>query len=258
MAIKNLPYYFTSDSEHFFDKIDPLLIDYWNKKNIRYDFNEHMFRTSHDFSKLKNGEFILVIGCSHTVGVGIDYDSMYTSILEKELKFPVVNIASGSSDINMVLRNLSVWMKNFPKPKLLIIQIPDPARFSYIDENGKIVVVIPNFSARPNFENVERLGRQYHATLSAGHQQLNFLQTIVDGYNVDALYISVTKITEYNITKLQHPIISVDIFRFKDKIEDYKKQNPEMQRNARDGTHFGDLVNLIWADTLLDILRNRR
>ena len=132
VVVEKLPFYFASDRELFFNNTDLKLLDYWNQKNIRYDFNEHMFRTSYDFSKLKDDEFILVTGCSHTVGLGIDYDSMYTTIVEKEVGIPLVNIAVMSSDINVVLRNLAVWIKNFAKPKKIIIQISQTIIIEYI------------------------------------------------------------------------------------------------------------------------------
>lgn len=191
------------------------------------------------------------------MGAGIDCDSMYTSILEKELKIPVVNISCVSSDINMLLRNLSAWAKNFAKPKYLIVQVPDPARFSYMDDIDSITVVVPRHVERLDFKHLEILGSQYNALFEVGHEKLHFLQTIIDGYNIDTFYFSVKNLSEYENVKLRHPIVDFSSLTYS-KILDYKKQYPEMQDHARDGSHPGDLVNLIWADLILDILRNKR
>ena len=255
VMVEKLPFYFASDREIFFNKVDQDLLDYWNQKNIRYDFNEHQFRTSYDFSKLKDGEFILVTGCSHTVGIGIDYDSMYTTILEKELDIPVVNIAIMSSDINVVLRNLAVWMKNFAKPKKIIIQIPEPSRFSYMFDPFEInTVVTSSGDPKDDFKLVETLGMRYYSTYEAGFNQLDFLQCIVSSYGIDTFYFSIGDMSEYRHLEFRQPIhYWLDVQERKTTV--YKIRNPKMKLRARDGGHGGDLVNKIWADAVLEKLK---
>lgn len=255
VMVEKLPFYFASDREIFFDNVDPKLIDYWNQKNIRYDFNEHLFRTSYDFSTLKDNEFILVIGCSHTVGIGIDYDSMYTTIVEKELGIPIVNIAVMSSDINVLLRNLAVWIKNFAKPKKIIIQIPEPSRFSYMFDPNKINTVVTSSGVpKDDFKMVETLGMRYYLTYEAGYNQLNFLQCIVSSYGIDTLYFSIGDLSEYRHLEFQQPIhYWLDVQE--QKTAAYKIKNPKMQLKARDNSHGGDLVNKIWSDSIIEILK---
>ena len=255
VVVEKLPFYFASDCEVSYDNIDPTLFDYWNQKNIRYNFNEHMFRTNHDFSKLKDDEFVLVTGCSHTVGLGIDYNSMYTTIVEKEIGIPFVNIAVMSSDITVVLRNLAVWIKNFAKPKKIIIQIPEPSRFSYMFDQGKINTVVPGSGTlKPGFKVIESLGVNYFSTKEAGHNQLDFLQCIVSSYGIETLYFSIGDLSEYRHINFQQPIHYWEPIQ-QEKMNRYKMENPNMQLKARDNSHGGDLINLIWADAILEKLK---
>lgn len=257
-ALKDLPYYFATDARPNQDRIDPDLLEYWNQKNIRYDFNEHMFRTSHDFSKLKDGEFILATGCSHTVGSGIDYDSMYTTIIEKELGIPVVNIAVISSDINVVLRNLAIWIKNFPKPKFIMVQIPEASRFSYMFGQGKInTVVTSGGTPKENFKTIETLGMQYYMMHEAGYTQLDLLQCILESYGIDTFYFSIGEFSEYRNINFRKPILDIEQTADQ-KLVVHKIRNPKMKLYARDGEHGGDLINLFWATSILENLRNKR
>lgn len=255
VMVEKLPFYFASDREIFLDSVPTELVKYWDNKNIRYDLNEYKFRTSHSFSQLKDNEFILATGCSHTFGSGIDKDSMWTSIVEKKLNIPVVNLAVISSDINVLLRNLSVWIKNFAKPKIILIQIPEPTRFSYMFGQGEInTVITSNNDPRDEFKEVETAGIRYHTMYNSSYDKLDFLQSIVSSYKIETHYFSIDPLLEFKNSKLQQPFDQWTKYRG-EKMASFRIRFPKEQILARDGSHNGDLINRIWAESTLEILK---
>lgn len=145
--LQSLPAHFGLDSNPLLINTDGKESDYrnknikkyWETKDISYNLNDFYFRTKHNFQGLKDNEFILVSGCSHSFGLGITENSRYSNIIEDELKTPVIDLSVLASDINLIILNITCFLKSFARPKLLIIQIPEPSRFSYIEPTGNLI-----------------------------------------------------------------------------------------------------------------------
>jgi lysophospholipase L1-like esterase len=70
----------------------------------------------------------LAVGCSHTVGVGIDTADNYVSQLEKYYGFLILNRGVSGGSSNDVLMNIVTAIKNNHHPTFIIAQWPDPFR----------------------------------------------------------------------------------------------------------------------------------
>jgi hypothetical protein len=263
------------------DKYNRNIQDYWHAKNIRYNLNEHNFRTNHNFESLKDNDFFLATGCSITMGVGIDEDSRWSNQLEQRLTIPVVNLGVGASDINTVIRNVSTYIANYNKPMAIIIQIPELTRFSFLQPTGisqcRSYFFVREFASDSATE-LERQGADYHFNQEVAIQQLVTLQTVMSAFRIPVIYFSIDTLeltyyktqspnnytTYYNnhdnsgvISKL-FPKDSIYDFRrrFHD-LSDFEKYDGILMEHGRDYSHPGDLQNKVWADKLIRILSSK-
>lgn len=69
----------------------------------------------------------LALGCSHTVGVGIDPQDCYVSVLAQQLNCKIKNLGVAGGNADDVLQNLLRELKN-TRPEFVIAQWPNPLR----------------------------------------------------------------------------------------------------------------------------------
>ena len=292
--LQELPIYFPSDNislrrpgiidkegnYSIVDYYNRNIQDYWHSKNIRYNLNEHEFRTCHNFELLKDNEFILATGCSHTFGVGIDEESRWSNQLEKRLNIPVVNLGVGASDIHTVIRNVSTYIANYNKPKIIIIQIPELTRFSFLHPNGISQCRSYFYVHKVPLDHKNKFvlqGADYHSNQEVAIQQLIMLQTVMSAFHIPIIYFCIDTIegkfdgeesnyTTYYNNHDNSGVIS-DLFP-KDTIYDFrrtlsdkqyyfKKYDGILMGYGRDYAHPGDLQNRAWTDKLVRILSSK-
>jgi len=120
------------DSEkQFIQAIEKMPKDwYYNNTEILYNYNNLGHRCK-NFEDLDQDNYILFIGCSHTMGVGLELEKTYPYLLSKSLSCDYYNLGMGGSGIDVLLHNLIVWFGTVKqKPKLVIIQWPFWARYA--------------------------------------------------------------------------------------------------------------------------------
>lgn len=129
------------DSEETFIKNLKNASDDWYYKNIEitYRFNENGHR-SKSINELDLNNYMIVTGCSHTFGIGLELEKTYAHLLANKLKFDYYNMAMPGSGVDVLEYNLLSWFgKIKQKPKLVIVQTPDYSRYcnynTYIDTN---------------------------------------------------------------------------------------------------------------------------
>lgn len=253
---------------------------YWNAKNIRYNLNEYEFRTNHNFESLKDNEFILAVGCSHTFGIGIDESSRWSNQLEQRLNIPVVNLGVASSDIHTVIRNVSTYIANYNKPKVIIIQVPELTRFSFLQSNGisqcRSYFYVHEF-AGDRVTKLELQGADYHFNQEVAIQQLIMLQSVMSAFRIPVVYFSIDTLDlTYHDTQLENnyttyynnhdnsgvisnlfPNDTIYNFERAHNQSDFEKYVGILMEYARDYSHLGDLQNTAWADKLMGILSSK-
>jgi hypothetical protein len=102
---------------------------YYRDKQITYTFNKHGHRCK-NINELDLDNYILISGCSHTQGVGLELETTYAYRLSKKLGCDYYNIAISASGADVVQHNVLNWTYTIPKkPKLIVIQWPDHSRF---------------------------------------------------------------------------------------------------------------------------------
>jgi hypothetical protein len=124
------------DSEkQFIQAIEKMPKDwYYNNTEILYNYNNLGHRCK-NFEDLDQDNYILFIGCSHTMGVGLELEKTYPHLLSENLRMDYYNLAVPATGNDVVEYNLSTWFfKMNKKPKLVIVQWPDHTRFIEYDE----------------------------------------------------------------------------------------------------------------------------
>lgn len=111
-----------SDSkELFFENIaknrQGLIDNGWlPNKEIKYTFNSHGFRCG-EFSE--SSQSILFLGCSYTIGIGLNLENTFSYIVSNKLNLNLVNLGIGGSSQNTAFRLGSYWIPKI-KPKIVV------------------------------------------------------------------------------------------------------------------------------------------
>ena len=101
---------------------------YYRHVKITYKINEFGHRC-HSPNVVDFNNYILFTGCSHTEGVGLEFEKTYAYLTAQKLNMSFYNMAMGASGIDTLYYNLSNWIQTFPLPKLVVVQWPDEHRF---------------------------------------------------------------------------------------------------------------------------------
>ena len=88
-------------------------IEHTSYSDVDYFFNSYGHRTQLEPNTLK--EYALVVGCSHTMGVGIKESQVYWNQLN--LKMPIYNLGLSGSGNDLICRNIQNFLKKFTNQK---------------------------------------------------------------------------------------------------------------------------------------------
>lgn len=80
--------------------------DEWENIDITYQYNTQGFRCT-DLTNFLGQQINIALGCSFTEGIGLAIDQVWPSLLEQQLKHPVVNLGLGSGTTDTVARILT-------------------------------------------------------------------------------------------------------------------------------------------------------
>jgi hypothetical protein len=106
---------------------------YYNDRKLTYSYNSQGHRCK-NFEDIDQDNYILVTGCSHTMGVGLELEKTYPYIVSKELGVDYYNLAIPATGIDVVEYNLLTWFFTvIKKPKLVLVQWPDHSRYIKYD-----------------------------------------------------------------------------------------------------------------------------
>lgn len=109
-------------------------------KSIEYKFNSYGFRCK-EFSE--GAQSILFLGCSYTVGIGLNLEDTFSHIVSNKINLDLINLGIGGSSADTAFRLGSYWIPKI-KPKV-VVHLP-----SGMD---RIELVTPNrfFDLLPNY-----------------------------------------------------------------------------------------------------------
>lgn len=136
-----------SDHELLFNQnmADPaqraLLEEYgWTRENVSYTFNKDGFR-SEEFTYEPN-DSVLFLGCSHTVGIGMDLESSWTYKVANSLGLHRYNLGVGACSADTCFRLAHHWIPLL-RPKYVMMLTPNVARMELVEDRD-IIQFIPS------------------------------------------------------------------------------------------------------------------
>jgi uncharacterized protein (DUF2164 family) len=100
----------------------------WDKNNPTYEINSNGFR-SPEFKKDEPN--IVFLGCSHTVGVGINLSDTFSHHVSQSLGLQNYNLGKGGGSNQTAFRLGHYWIPKL-KPKIVVLLSPDRSRTEII------------------------------------------------------------------------------------------------------------------------------
>lgn len=116
-------------------KSKPQEMSMWHAKSISYKLNRYGFRTEYDFDNFKPAKNTwMVLGCSHSFGVGMPLKKTYLHHLEQHFGVRIVNLSVPGGSMDSCYRVCKAWYEII-KPDFVIIQKPDMSRRENLHNN---------------------------------------------------------------------------------------------------------------------------
>lgn len=109
----------------------------YSVESIFYKFNSFGYRTK-EFNFESNKPSILCLGCSSTVGIGVNYEESWPAYIEKQFSdHDVYNLGVSGGSCDTVIRILAN-IKNFLNPEIVFILWPNSHRYEIYQDIGVI------------------------------------------------------------------------------------------------------------------------
>lgn len=92
---------------------------YYRNNNVHYTLNSNGYRAP-EFKSVNWEDSVVIFGCSHVFGTGVDDDYTLCSQLERLINRPVINMGVAATSISFSLYNSLILAKTCPIPKAVI------------------------------------------------------------------------------------------------------------------------------------------
>ena len=106
---------------------------YYRHNPVKYTVNSHKFRTK-EFKDIDWKNSIVILGCSHTFGVGVTDDHTIAACLQKITGKYVVNLGCPGLSNGAIAYNSYYLKENYPEPLAMVNLWTTMARWIRIDE----------------------------------------------------------------------------------------------------------------------------
>lgn len=231
---------------------------YYYNKEIDYKYNSWGYRTK-EFSEL-NDDYILVLGCSFTEGIGLHYDDIWASKLSEKINLDVFNLGIGGSGPDISIYNTILFhnfiLKNKKYPKYVIYQWTFENRTSYMFNSNHNSVNIETFSVSYPKESYPKNHKKYydwyiHSFIENEGELIkqNNLASIICNNIWGSMNIPVYHWTWEDDFILRKP----ELFNNTLSVEQIKD---EFEFKGRDLTHNGHLSQDIVVNNILTKIKN--
>jgi len=172
-----------SDTEVRFDQnmADPkqrkLMEEYgWTRDNVSYTFNKEGFRADEFTDGVSDS--VLFLGCSHTVGIGVDLESSWTYKVAHSLGLRRYNLGVGASSADTCFRLAHHWIPRL-RPKYVVMMTPVDMRMEMVLDKH-LVNLTPQILNYMGKHYVEMLQGFYNGWLShPANGELNRLKNVM-------------------------------------------------------------------------------
>jgi hypothetical protein len=137
---------------------------HYRTHSVTYTFNSEGYRTQ-EFNNIDWANSVVIFGCSHVLGTGLDDKDTVSSQIENILGLPVVNMGVGGSSMFFNFHNSSILRDAYPTPRGVIMVWPQLDRITRYEKT--YVEHLGAWNLEPNDLMDIWNKNKYHAELNA-------------------------------------------------------------------------------------------
>ena len=109
---------------------------YYRNVKVKYNLNSFGYRTK-EFDQIDWKNSIVMFGCSHVFGTGVEEQYTISVLLEQLIGIPVINLAVDGGSNQIMFHNSLILSEKYPSPKAIIYFWTSFGRF-FIYSSDKI------------------------------------------------------------------------------------------------------------------------
>lgn len=229
--------FFSTDSEDVFNKSLKKLGANWKYASEKFTYQLNRFgMRSPEITTIKNNDFFIAYGCSHTEGIGISVNDRYSNILSKRLNLNFLNAGQGGSSHNYLWTNNILGSKNIKfVPKFVVCQWPEISRLSILNDYSVESLVTSSLTCANLSQGIVAYWKQMIVTPEVYRPQtIGYFHSINQMWNNRGV-----PVIHFTLDQETHEILGIKKFHI-DKSDPYKL--------ARDLAHPGYDLNLEFAE----------
>ena len=218
----------------------------YTNNDIKFKYNIQGYR-SKEFDQISDN-FVLVSGCSHTEGHGLNLSDTWANLVADSLSLDLVNLAKGGSGADFVSQNIFNWMSSGKLPKIVIAQWPNPFRFMQWPENKLKFVIAGSTTIMYDY----RLKYDEFGFWANWTRNIIFVDHICREKNIPILHLCFEekKFVNHAVDVLKSKNIELHID------EKLPGKTWHFDSQAADGQHHSPNCQRKWADRILTLAQN--
>jgi hypothetical protein len=109
----------------------------YRDKKVIYNFNSDGYRCP-EWKDIDWSNSIVFIGCSYTLGVGLDEEDTLPNRVKELTGIPTINLGISGSSNHLMLYNSLKLLDAGIRPRQVVVMFSDISRLTYIREDGSI------------------------------------------------------------------------------------------------------------------------
>lgn len=103
---------------------------YYRNHKVNYTLNSYGYRTN-EFEDIDWKNSIVLFGCSHMFGEGVDDNDTISANLERLIRVPVINMGMSGTSIQFALHNSLMLYKKYGPPKAVLYGLTGLTRYMF-------------------------------------------------------------------------------------------------------------------------------
>jgi hypothetical protein len=227
-----------------------------NKKygynDVLYEFNEYGFRINTSSTKNNSSNKIACFGCSNTFGQGLPWDETWVSVLNKKLgnNWVTKNYGVCGASNDTIARLVSNYINN-NKPKIICCYFPEIFRLEFFDKNLDLNNFFPsrvdNRSPITDYNAYKTLATEENCFFNF-IKNFKLIQNLCLSNNIKFYWNTwsenILGLGKENIIKLlDYNSFTGSLYDDSDIYKHIPNNYDWHINSARDGAHFGTLIN---------------
>lgn len=249
------PFMSGDSKKDFIDSLKVKPKDWYYRNNpIKYTVNSHKFRTK-EFEDIDWKNSIVMLGCSHTFGVGVTDEHTIAAYLEKFTGKYVVNLGSPGLSNGAIAYNTYYLKEKYPTPIAVVNLWTNMPRWFRIGKGKKLENVAlrayyPDDNKQVQLDDVDKIlntelvNNVIYMKMSnalwkdhPNHIQTCFYDYVIDDSTTNSLFSNLLGYFRVNVNSNDPKLISIARKVFPEIIQ--LKRSWIDDKSARDNDHWG-------------------